>query len=691
MALPPDVERIVGRLDRVIADEFRAAFARMRNQAQISTVVGHLEAGNVQAALVAIRIDPLFFQPMSRAIEEAYWQGGVAALAGLPAIPDPFGGGNYAFAFDGRHPRAEAWVTAKSSTMIRDIVAEQTELVRGVMLNGIAQGQAPARIALDIVGRIDPLTKARTGGILGLTQTQAGHVQAARAQLASGDPAQLRAYLGRALRDKRYDRAIQSAIRTGKPVPARMIDNAIRSYENRYLNYRGNVIARTEGINAYRAGRHEGFAQLTETGVVRQDQIIRVWDATMDGRERPDHKAMNKVEVRGMDAPFVLPDGSRMMFPGDDSLGASAAQVIQCFAPWSRVSTLGLKTAMRHDYRGDLVEISTGGVVSLSVTPNHPILTGRGWVAAGEIKEGDNLFHCTFRHLDGAGPDIEAVHSSAQELYDAAKIAARCVRVGGVVVNFHGYVPTEDVDVVSVPRGLWGGGVSSRLDMVAKRLFAFPDVAQGKLLALRMLLASGWPLSKAAGGIVRSLGALLPDFGRQKCRTSPVAFADAGPWYPQVIEAFVDGRATDADLARNTKDGKAKIKQAFDVIKELGALRSMDVGKNGAHALRIPHRDGDAKVNQAGAHDVRADIQGLGSSGDAAVFGKGRFDAFKKGRALVKPVVRTIAVTGVKVSHYEGPVFNFESDTGILLSNGIVNHNCRCYEDVRIDYIGDGQ
>jgi hypothetical protein len=34
--------------------------------------------------------------------------------------------------------------------------------------------------------------------------------------------------------------------------------------------------------------------------------------------------------------------------------------------------------------------------------------------------------------------------------------------------------------------------------------------------------------------------------------------------------------------------------------------------------------------------------------------------------------------TSVKSFHYDGPVFNFESDTNLLLSSGIVNHNCRC-------------
>lgn len=58
-------------------------------------------------------------------------------------------------------------------------------------------------------------------------------------------------------------------------------------------------------------------------------EMWKRWVATTDGRVREDHLAMNGVEVPQA-APFVLPDGSKMMFPGDISMGADASQVINC-------------------------------------------------------------------------------------------------------------------------------------------------------------------------------------------------------------------------------------------------------------------------------------------------------------------------------------------------------------------------
>lgn len=42
-------------------------------------------------------------------------------------------------------------------------------------------------------------------------------------------------------------------------------------------------------------------------------------------------------------------------------------------------------------YAGEVVEIETGAGYKLTVTPNHPILTPQGWIAAGLLKKGDQV------------------------------------------------------------------------------------------------------------------------------------------------------------------------------------------------------------------------------------------------------------------------------------------------------------
>lgn len=90
MAFPSEVQAILDALEPEVRKAFLDAIGRITSQAQLQTVVGHIQNGNIEAAVAALRVDPVFFQPLDRALSDAYYRGGVAALAALPKIPDPF-------------------------------------------------------------------------------------------------------------------------------------------------------------------------------------------------------------------------------------------------------------------------------------------------------------------------------------------------------------------------------------------------------------------------------------------------------------------------------------------------------------------------------------------------------------------------------------------------------------------------
>lgn len=91
-----------------------------------------------------------------------------------------------------------------------------------------------------------------------------------------------------------------------------------------------------------------------------------------------------------------------------------------CVVAETEVAGIGLLAGMRREYKGTLVNIRTSGGRNLTVTPNHPILTTRGWVVAGEIKEFDNLICANFIHGDnGSVPDINDVPPTAKEVFES--------------------------------------------------------------------------------------------------------------------------------------------------------------------------------------------------------------------------------------------------------------------------------
>jgi hypothetical protein len=583
-------------------------------------------------------------------------------------------------------------------------------MAQDVIESAIAQGVNPRTAALDIVGRVDRATGQRQGGFIGLTSQQASFVSEMREALSNpqgvgiarietlpdgtsrpvkkfwigGDGSLKSTYK---LRDKRFDSVVRKAIAAGEPLSARDIDQISNRYKDRLLKFRGDNIARTESITALRAGRHEGFEQLVDSGNVRPDQITRVWDATGDSRTREDHAQMDGQEVVGFDAPFIAPDGSQMMFPGDTSLGAPGEQTINCFAPWTKVSSVGLRAAMRHDYRGELIELSAGGNVNLSVTPNHPILTSRGWVLAGEINKGDSLFHCSFGQSKLTSSDKNAMEASAEELYNLAQVSAAAVRVSRVIVNFHGHVPDQDVDIVALPRSLGNGGVSSAFDKAAQLIFTFPDVAQGRFLALRMNFASRLSFAKQANGLMRRMGTLFALLGRHQRSAKFVSFANVGRSKPQVEKALVDRCSANADFTRYAKNGQPEVKQPFNFWKILLSNFGVPFSYFASNSFALVSGDVDSKVHKTGTHNGISKAKNFGGSGNAFVNLKSFLNFGKKGNTLPRPMISRVVVDDVRRVHYEGPVYNFNSDTGILLSEGIVNHNCRCFERIRVRYI----
>jgi hypothetical protein len=324
--LPKEIRDALRKLEPKLRRAFLDAIGDIRKAVDPSAIARLIEAGDIEAAIKAMRFEPSLFGPIDRTLEEAYRDAGIAALAALPVIRDPNLGGRFVIGFDGRHPRAELWARQMSSRLITEIVDDQRNMAREQIQAGVTAGRSPITTALDIVGRINKTTGRREGGFIGLTTGQARWVSAARDQLETGRFAEFR---GRNLRNKSLDRLIRKAEKEGRKLTKREIDQILRGYTNNILRYRGENIARTESITALRAGAMEGYQQLVESGAVSDNQIIRRWRATGDVRTRDSHNHMNDVTLRGLSAPWAV-GSSLMMYPGDTSLGAAAEETINC-------------------------------------------------------------------------------------------------------------------------------------------------------------------------------------------------------------------------------------------------------------------------------------------------------------------------------------------------------------------------
>lgn len=305
-----------------IRESFMAAVYHARGQIDLAALIDAIERRDLLAAEQIVRLNQGALWPLQEAIRQA-------AVAGAMAVPGMLGIEGR-FGFDGRHPRAETLLRDAGAELVQGIEADTLEATRAVIVDGIENSRPSRVVAREITGTMNPLTRRREGGIIGLTSEQTDYVINARRDLMTLD----RRYFTRARRDKRFDALVRRAIESGKPLAAKYIDRIVGRYKDRLLAYRGDAIARNEAHSAQAAGRDEAFRQMLDDPEV--EAVTVRWQHSPQRRPRPDHVGMDGKTVR-LGEDFILPDGARMAYPHDPRGGAKHSIFCKCIAIYKPV------------------------------------------------------------------------------------------------------------------------------------------------------------------------------------------------------------------------------------------------------------------------------------------------------------------------------------------------------------------
>lgn len=305
------------RLKRAFLD----AVKEIRDGAQVAKIAELLEKGDVDGAVRAVGLDPTQFRIFDKSFQDAYEAGGVYTSNGLPPMRDGQGL-RLKFQFNIRNFAAEAWLRSYSAQLVSSIFDDQRAIIRGVLERGMSAGINPRSVALDLIGRIGQ-SGAREGGLIGLTDSQVGWVEAYEAELRSDKPT---AALQRQLRDRRFDRTVEQAAREGCKLTESEIGPMVRAYRNRALRYRAETIARSEAITALHQGQQHALDQAVASGGLKADALTMTWRSARDRRVRDAHRHLNGKSVQRGGA--FQSDLGPIRFPGDPQ--ASAANTINC-------------------------------------------------------------------------------------------------------------------------------------------------------------------------------------------------------------------------------------------------------------------------------------------------------------------------------------------------------------------------
>lgn len=337
-----------------------------------------------------------------------------------------------------------------------------------------------------------------------------------------------------------------------------------------------------------------------------------------------------------------------------------------CFPAGTLVSAPPVLASSERWYDGQLVEIETTHGHFVAVTPNHPILTPQGWVAAGLLDEGDDI-------ISSADPEIVVATIDPYHDHVPALIEDVAHAFGGTspmltrgvpltTEDFHGDGGGSKVCVIRSDRLLF-----DRLDPtfdqpLAKEVFGRRAIAPPSLTCdCGATLALEWHRTAT----VRSLGSL---------GVLPMLFRSAALHHKSV--RFTGGAWGDIGRYQPGADTRARyaIGGGQRVLGFPGPIAGDD--RSVGEPLSCPRGcaafyRGKSPLSGAVAEDPTL-LEDVGERLLADV------PASRDTLDTLAANIRRDRVRKIGRRQFHGHVYNLQTTAGWYSANGIIAHNCRC-------------
>lgn len=325
--------QLVDQLEPGIRRGFMASVTDLQANVNWNALLAALDRGDIDGAVAALNISPAAWAQYSAEVSGAYAQSGASTMAQIRAT----GVASIGVRFNMQNPEAQAWILESVANRVVGFTEEQIQVARRTIEAGYAAGQGPRNIAVDLAGRARGTGGIREGGVLGLDGPRAERyakvvhgmrtpdgVQSLVIQHADGNLS-LRYKVNKATAQR-----ILKAYRAGTAVPEADRIISERQYGNALKMARAETVARTETAGAVMGARDEAWRQAVTSEGIDPANVIKTWwhrrGAT--AHHRPDHLAMSGESVRGLDTPFIFPDGAMLKYAHDPDGGAE--HVINC-------------------------------------------------------------------------------------------------------------------------------------------------------------------------------------------------------------------------------------------------------------------------------------------------------------------------------------------------------------------------
>lgn len=390
---------------------------------------------------------------------------------------------------------------------------------------------------------------------------------------------------------------------------------------------RAQMIAATELARAVSAATADGYE--------RRGVTHSTWSTAYDDRVCPACDANEAEGAHELGIPFI----SGAMYPPQHPM---------CFPAGVVVTGPSAVAATSRRYEGDLVTIVFADGQEVPVTPNHPVLTPDGWVAAGDLRKGGEVLRArdpnrvTSLVCPNDRQAVSRIEDVAASLREACPVATGLMPLSAE--DFHGDgAGDHQVKVVSAARH-----TQLNLEIEVTQEFreaGFVGAERASRLGQRDARPSLLALGSSRHEAARRFGQRCTLFVRGSLPSESqgvrsVAAVDSG-----LAQHPVDGVSVDVILGRERLDRFA----AEELLPER-ARRN----------VFAPVFEDPPQVKLA-VQGVVTDTHGGRTLADSLA-------AF----------VESDRVVDLRRVQWSGHVYNLETVAGWYFANGIIAHNCRC-------------
>lgn len=288
------------------------------------------------------------------------------------------------------------------------------------------------------------------------------------------------------------------------------------------------------------------------------------WMTARDADVRPMHRKLHGTIQRWDDPPIAETNGARHA-PGEYPNCFPSSQIVDL----SISNSVGLFRVL---YDGILVNLKIGSEI-VQATPNHPLLTNRGWVAAQFIECSDKII-CVSKQ----DPRTDAMNKHKSkvtfgELFNASLCCGIEWREIGFGLNFHGDIINSDVDYITIDQMLF--------DYI--KAVGFENICQ-------------FPLAGSNSGIGRPIISGSFQIGEP----SSSGFINTFVGTPSIS---IDPQFSEflAEFVRIASDGFGSFPQEFPIFYHLGCVEDKYFSDFSGHVYTLETREGLYPVGEIGA------------------------------------------------------------------------------------------